>query len=148
MPDNAMVLVVDDDPEFREIVLMALTRAGFTALAAANAPNALAMLAKIRPSLILVDVMMPGMSGPDFVREVEKNGWVEPGRIIMISALAQRCASPAKWCLTKPLDLDLMLRVVQEFCGVGGAGLSPMWKPQSESTEQAPHSVLGLAPGT
>lgn len=121
----APILIVDDDAEFREVVSLVLTRAGYSVVCAESGSRALEMLETVRPTLVFVDVQMPGMSGPDFVREAQERGY-DPSRVIMCSALAPGCLSPAKWCITKPLDVDLILRVVEDFCGRGTA-FAPIW---------------------
>ncbi|TFH24608.1 MAG: response regulator, partial [Myxococcales bacterium] len=66
------VLVVDDSPAVREVVRHALEQEGWTVGEADNGRAGLARLAETRPSLILLDLMMPLMDGFEFVMEVRK----------------------------------------------------------------------------
>ncbi len=126
MMSEAPVLVVDDNPEFRQIVCSALTRNGYFALGAADGAQALEILENVRPALVLVDVNMPSMSGPEFLRLAEARGSIDPRRVVMISEVALGSASPASWRLTKPFDIDLLMRLVADFCGTGQLG--SMWQ--------------------
>lgn len=71
MADTATVLVVDDDPEIREIVHILLHREGFIVREAADADIALLMM-KTSVDLILLDIMMPGKSGFELCSELRK----------------------------------------------------------------------------
>ncbi|RTL50217.1 MAG: response regulator [Bradyrhizobiaceae bacterium] len=72
-PKNAVVLVVDDDPDVRGIVREAIASEGLIAAEAENGRDALAWLEKNdRPSLILLDLMMPQMDGFEFLTKFRK----------------------------------------------------------------------------
>lgn len=58
------VLVVDDDPDIRELVVLSLELAGWEPIEAPDGHQAIALAATIDPDAILLDVMMPGMDGP------------------------------------------------------------------------------------
>ncbi|MBW4437636.1 MAG: response regulator [Pleurocapsa minor GSE-CHR-MK-17-07R] len=60
-----VVLVVDDEEGFRHILQIVLQRAGFGTLVASNAAEALQIIERHPPDLVLLDDMMPGMSGSD-----------------------------------------------------------------------------------
>jgi CheY-like chemotaxis protein len=62
----ASVLVVDDDRDIRDALQEILTGEGYTALAAANGAEALQLLKRFRPQVILLDLNMPVMDGGDF----------------------------------------------------------------------------------
>lgn len=64
------ILVVDDDPQLRELVSVALTRAGFTPLGAADGAQALIHAARERPDLIVLDVGLPEMDGFEVCRRI------------------------------------------------------------------------------
>ncbi|MAV61066.1 MAG: DNA-binding response regulator [Gammaproteobacteria bacterium] len=77
------ILVVDDEPVFIEALTISLEREGFGVMAAVDGPAALAMISDRDPDLILLDVMLPGMSGVDVCREIRKNSSVP---VIMVTA--------------------------------------------------------------
>lgn len=68
------ILVVDDQPEVREILLSALQEAGAQVLMAGNAEEALDVVARKRPDVILLDLYMPGMDGWQFLERLTGRG--------------------------------------------------------------------------
>src|ERR1019366_10677237 len=62
-PSPVRILVVDDQRHNRELLDLMLTREGFLVLTAASGEEALAIVAQLPPDLVLLDVMMPRMSG-------------------------------------------------------------------------------------
>jgi DNA-binding response OmpR family regulator len=113
------VLLVDDNETFRETVKAALHHAGYGVCAVADAEAALDAVSRIEPSIALVDVELPGgMSGSELVQELTRRGAKFP--IIAVSGVANEGSSgAAKWFVRKPVDLDLLLRVLDDFCGRG-----------------------------
>lgn len=81
------ILVVEDEPAVREMLVFALERAGFVIMAAGDAVQAQTMMAECTPDLMLIDWMMPGLSGVDFTKRL-KNG--EASRRIPIIMLTAR----------------------------------------------------------
>jgi DNA-binding response OmpR family regulator len=67
------ILHVEDDPDIREIALLSLeTLGGFTVLQCGSGQEALDQAEAFAPDLFLMDVMMPGLSGPDTLVELRK----------------------------------------------------------------------------
>jgi DNA-binding response OmpR family regulator len=64
------VLVVDDEPVVRDVVCRYLRREGLEVVEAADGPQALAALARDRPSLVVLDVMLPGLDGLEVCRRI------------------------------------------------------------------------------
>ena len=83
------ILVVDDDPAIREMVGMALTRAGYEMLVAGNALEARRIIASQRPDLVLLDWMLPGQSGFELARQLNNDNAQRPLPIIMLTARDQ-----------------------------------------------------------
>ena len=77
------VLVVDDEPAFREGLKVALTAEGFEVTLAEDGEEALEQYRAIRPDIILLDVMLPRMSGIDVCRQIRSESETP---IIMVSA--------------------------------------------------------------
>ena len=77
------VLVVDDEPSFTEALTVGLQREGFEVRTAADGRAALAEISEAEPDLVLLDVMLPGMSGLDVCREIRKQSRVP---LIMVTA--------------------------------------------------------------
>ena len=70
MSDSPKVLVVDDTPANVKLLADLLAAKGFGVATAANGEEALAQVAKATPDIVLLDVMMPGMSGYDVCRRI------------------------------------------------------------------------------
>jgi CheY-like chemotaxis protein len=76
------ILVVDDDAEWREFLHACLDDLGYTTTEASNGTEALDCLARDPPSVMLLDIRMPGMSGEDVLRQLPEN----PPRIVLVTA--------------------------------------------------------------
>ena len=85
MIKGATILIVDDDPEIREIVRILLIRKGFIVREASDATTALAVL-KDPVDLIILDIMMPGRSGLELCTDIRKTTTIP---ILFLSAKAQ-----------------------------------------------------------
>lgn len=64
------ILVVDDDASIREVVCFALRKAGFATLPAENGERALALFARERPALVVLDILMPELEGTEVCRRI------------------------------------------------------------------------------
>jgi signal transduction histidine kinase/DNA-binding response OmpR family regulator len=122
MPDPAAepacVLIVDDERHNRELLEIMLKPDGFLLLSAASGEEALALIARQPPDLILLDVMMPGMNGYDVAGKIKSDPATKNIPVIMLTALDDRNArmlglnAGAEDFLTKPVDRpELSVRV-------------------------------------
>jgi CheY-like chemotaxis protein len=105
------ILHVDDEPDIREIVEMSLgLNAEFELRAAASGPEALATAAEWLPSLILLDVMMPGMDGPMTLTHLRNDPRIADIPVLFMTARAQArevqqfIALGAQGVISKPFD--------------------------------------------
>ena len=80
------VLVVDDEPSYAEALTVSLRREGFEVTVVADGSSAIAEIEANPPDLVLLDVMLPGMSGVDVCRQVRKSSSVP---VIMVTARAE-----------------------------------------------------------
>ncbi|HKR64073.1 MAG TPA: PAS domain S-box protein [Thermoanaerobaculia bacterium] len=80
------ILLVDDDPEGRQLVRTVLQQAGATVTAVDSAAHALADLAEKRPDLVITDIAMPEMDGYTFAREMRKKNELTGMKVIALSA--------------------------------------------------------------
>ncbi len=80
------ILVVDDEPAIREMIGFALSRAGFSYIEAADAAQAEATIDREIPDLILLDWMLPGQSGIEFVKQLRSDPLTRPVPVIMLTA--------------------------------------------------------------
>ncbi|MFK8031607.1 MAG: phosphate regulon transcriptional regulator PhoB [Gammaproteobacteria bacterium] len=83
------ILVVEDEEAIRQMLHFNLTRAGFDVLSAPTSEAALAHLAQTTPSLILVDWMLPDISGLELTRSIKSNSEQRTIPIIMLTARSQ-----------------------------------------------------------
>ncbi|MDH5628478.1 MAG: response regulator, partial [Candidatus Krumholzibacteria bacterium] len=74
-PDNSSyrILVADDEPHIRQILRFTLERAGYQVFLAADGEEALARAAEVKPSLVLLDVMMPKIDGYEVCRKMRQD---------------------------------------------------------------------------
>ena len=112
------ILVVDDEPDIVALVVYHLAKAGFKISTASNGADALRMAQQDRPALVVLDLMLPGMSGLEVLDQLRAD---EAGRDIAVLLLTARREEPdrikglssgADDYLTKPFSpQELVLRV-------------------------------------
>jgi DNA-binding response OmpR family regulator len=83
------ILIADDDPDIRDLVAFKLEQAGFDITTVDNGPDALVAARDSAPDLVVLDVMMPGMSGIDVCRELRSRDSTSGLPIILLTARAQ-----------------------------------------------------------
>ena len=84
--NQAQVLVVDDESAIRDMIQFALRRAGMDVEGAADAKEALSRISDRKPDIILMDWMMPGVSGIELTRRLRKEPVTSDIPIIMLTA--------------------------------------------------------------
>src|SRR5215207_17294 len=112
-PSVPTALIVEDHPDFRDLLSLFLERLGYTVLEAADGEQALRLAVAARPNLIVTDLGLPIMNGLEFVQRL-RPALRNPNdcRVIMLTAYnRQDCAEDAlkAGCdaiLYKPIDLD------------------------------------------
>jgi CheY-like chemotaxis protein len=120
------VLIVEDDPETREMLRQLLAMEGFHTVAAEDGLEALHLLRIVRhrapeaPCLVLLDLKMPRLGGNEFRRAQLGDPTVANVPIAVMSGaydLEQRAqAMGAVATLPKPLNVDQLIRVVRRYC--------------------------------
>jgi two-component system phosphate regulon response regulator PhoB len=86
---NKLILVVEDEVSIRDMLKFALERAGYRVALAANAQDGRMRIAENRPDLMLLDWMMPGISGVELARELKAAASTRDIPIIMVTARAE-----------------------------------------------------------
>ncbi len=115
---TSRILVVEDDPDMIGLMREALEDEGYTTYGATNGTEGLKAIREIRPDLVLLDLMMPGMSGLDVCHELEKDEELKSTPIIVVSvrnetAIKIKCImSCANRYVTKPFDVDHLKKEV------------------------------------
>lgn len=115
---EASLLIVDDDAVNRALMAGFLKGEQYHRMFASSGEEAIAMAAQVPPDLILLDIMMPGMSGIEVAEKLKQDQRTRTIPIIMITALTDRqsrlaaLASGAEDILSKPVDrVELQMRV-------------------------------------
>jgi two-component system OmpR family response regulator len=125
-PNEARLLVVDDEPTILELLSGSLRFAGFDVVTAASGADALRAAAASRPDLILLDVMMPDGDGFDVVRQMRAGS--PPVPVIFLTARAGVHERVAGLTLggddyvTKPFSLDEVLARIRAVLRRSGPG--------------------------
>jgi two-component system KDP operon response regulator KdpE len=83
MDNRPLVLVADDEPQITKLVAMTLTEEGFRVVTARDGEEAIDKVASLRPDVVLLDILMPGMSGIDVMNHLRE--W-HPVPVILLTA--------------------------------------------------------------
>jgi len=117
------VLVVDDDPEIVSMLSARLAGRGYKVLTAADGLEAIAEAKRSRPSLIVLDVMMPHKTGWEVARALKQDPVTENIKIVMLTAIGQQMnemTSPlygADAYFDKPFDFAALEKAIAELIG-------------------------------
>ena len=115
------VLVVDDEPAIRDLILAVLEDEGYVAFGASSGPQALALVSAEQPDLVLLDIMMPEMDGREAYRRLREMPTAAGLPVVMMSAAyaADRVPTGIAAFLPKPFDLDHLLALIARALGEG-----------------------------
>ena len=127
MAEALPILVVEDEAALREALLDTLELSGYAAHAAADGEQALALLEKLDPGLVLSDVQMPGIDGHALLRAL-KARWPQVPVLLMtaygqIDMAVQAMREGAADYLPKPFEPDRLLAAVARYYRGGKPGL-------------------------
>jgi len=117
------ILLVENDPDIRDVILDVLERRGYRTLSAEHGRDALRMLrlGPERPCLILLDLTMPVMSGWEFMAEQASDPDLAGIPVVVMSAVANldHHTGERTWAglLKKPVTLQHLLDTVSQYCG-------------------------------
>lgn len=109
-------MVVEDEDSIREVLKMVLELEGYTVLSVANGLEALRALgtSPIRPSVILLDLMMPVMNGWQFLEEKNKTPAFASIPVIIVTAFREKAATiQADDVVLKPIDFDQLMSAIR-----------------------------------
>jgi two-component system phosphate regulon response regulator PhoB len=118
MTSQERILVVDDEPDIAALVSYHLARAGYAVSTAASGPEALAAVRELRPALVVLDLMLPGLSGYEVIEQLRADRELAATPVLMLTARREEAdrlkgfSLGADDYLTKPFSApELVLRV-------------------------------------
>jgi two-component system phosphate regulon response regulator PhoB len=124
--EQVRILVVDDDPALQKLVTALLERSGMVPISAVSAQEAAAVLReRPLPDIILLDLMLPDVSGLEFLRQLRTKSAFDKLPVIILSALADPdqirdgLAAGADRYLTKPYLANNLIGTLQEILRTG-----------------------------
>ncbi|HEV8425630.1 MAG TPA: EAL domain-containing protein [Actinomycetes bacterium] len=138
------VLIADDIPELRALLRTTLQGRGFQLVGeAGNGGETLRLAADQAPDVVVLDLGMPGVDGPDLIAELRRR--VPAARVVALSAFASQelrreaFDRGAHACLEKDVDLDELVTTLREVCGLAFA---PVALPPPEGLDGQPGEEL------
>jgi len=124
--ETPVILVVDDDPALQKLIVSLLQRAGMEPKAALNGNEAAAILKDDPlPDMVLLDLMLPEISGIDFLKQMRSDARYEHLPVIILSALAdpeqirEGLNEGADRYLTKPYLANNLVKTVRDVLAQG-----------------------------
>ena len=124
--ETETILVVDDNRDNVEILRTFLESRGYNVAVAPDGRTALAKLEEVRPDLVLLDVMMPGMDGWQVCRTIKNHPEFGKTRVMMVTAKGgyedkfEGMRSGADDYVVKPIDLKELAEKVKRNLAAGG----------------------------
>lgn len=127
MAEQPLILLVDDEANFREIFTRELSSAGFKIETAGSGRECLEKMKTLKPALILLDVTMPEMGGPETLLELRKNEATKNQKVVFLTSMGDPAVDiqdkntklaqdfGATGYLKKTEDLDLIVEKVKGF---------------------------------
>jgi CheY-like chemotaxis protein/prolyl-tRNA editing enzyme YbaK/EbsC (Cys-tRNA(Pro) deacylase) len=120
-PASPTVLVVEDEADTNFLLCKLLERAGFNSRGAEDGARALALASEVQPSAILLDLMLPDMSGFEVFERLGRSGPLKKTPIVVVSALDDEASRQrgrelgVEAYLTKPFPPESLLRELEEI---------------------------------
>jgi two-component system phosphate regulon response regulator PhoB len=113
------ILIVEDEDSLRELIVFNLSKAGFDVLEADNANDALIFIEEFTPDLIILDVMMPGLKGTQFLQIIKRSPKFSSIPVIIISArssesdILEGLEIGADDYITKPFSMKVLIAKIK-----------------------------------
>jgi two-component system phosphate regulon response regulator PhoB len=146
---DTRILVVEDEQPIRDLIAFGLRRAGCDVALAEHSQAALASIGDKRPDLVLVDWMLPDMSGLELVRQLRRDSNTRDIPIMMLTARAEETDkvagldSGADDYLTKPFSArELLARIQAVLRRSAPAGEAERVEVEGLTLDQAGHRVV------
>ena len=123
MTDAPLVLCADDDRDILALLALRLERAGYRVVQAVDGEQALSLARELLPDVVVLDVMMPRLSGTEVLAALRADGATAGLRVVLLSARAQEAdverglEAGADAYLAKPFQAPELLEVVGQLAG-------------------------------
>ena len=114
------VLIAEDDDHMREALQEMLTEAGYRVITAEDGLEALDWLGRVKVDLVIVDILMPGLGGPELIKRLRETSEWATIPIMVLSGyadLARYRDLPVDGVQLKPFDLSEFLDKVEQLIG-------------------------------
>ncbi len=126
IPEDANpILVIDDDPDSRDLLRRAFETDGFAVATAAGGQEGLKLARELRPVFVTLDIMMPGMDGWAVLRELKADPVLSEIPVAMVSIVGEKdigYSLGAVEHLIKPVDRDKLRQLVGQYARPSGGG--------------------------
>lgn len=125
MPMSRTIFVADDDPVLLRGLDVALSGRGYEVRTAPDGPALLSMMETQRPDLLLLDIMMPGMSGLEVLRRIRSDNRWAGLPVMMVTAVPESVADlgpDTPDVVAKPFRLQDLLERIERRLGAGQEG--------------------------
>lgn len=115
------ILVVDDEEEMTQLLKIELELEGYKIFAARNGEGGLKQIKMVKPDLIILDIMMPGMDGYEMMRILKADDMTKDISIVILTARIQEkdiqkgIKMGADLYITKPFDPTKLIRGIQKI---------------------------------
>jgi CheY-like chemotaxis protein len=115
------ILVVDDEPANLRLLTVLLSRNGYQVHEARTAEEALEIVAKFRPRLVLADIQLPGMDGLEMTRQLKSNPETKDIVVVAVTAFAMKgdeqkaLDAGCDGYITKPIDVTSLPRILRKY---------------------------------
>lgn len=122
----SLVLVVDDDPETRDVISAVMRDDGHQVVSAPAAEKALELLEQLPVGLVLLDLGLPGMQGEEFLEQRRARGLESKAPVVVITAAGNAATASrvrslgASLTVTKPFNADELVTIAQKFAASAG----------------------------
>ena len=112
-----ILLVVEDDSALRHELKEMLEQDGYRVLLAEDGQAAMGVLSQLQPHLILLDLMMPVVSGWEVLAAIDQSPLLSSVPLVVMSAYADHAPRDAAHVLRKPFSREELRQIVKKYCG-------------------------------
>lgn len=116
--DNKLILVIDDDPTARQLMVRYLEKDGFHVETSSSGEEGIAAARRLKPAVITLDVMMPGMDGWAVLKALKADPELTDIPTIMVTIVSDRSIGyslGASDFITKPVDRERLITVLRKY---------------------------------